>query len=35
VNQNKPPYESEGWTVVLMDRASRFIWELRVCEKIS
>jgi transposase-like protein len=28
VNRNKPPYESEGWTVVLMDRASRFIWEL-------
>ena len=28
VNQNKPPCESEGWTIVLMDRASRFIWEL-------
>jgi transposase-like protein len=33
VNQNKPPYESEGWTVVLMDRASRFIWELECGEK--
>lgn len=28
VYENKPPEESEGWTVVLMDRASRFIWEL-------
>lgn len=28
VNSNKPPIESEGWTIVLMDRASRFIWEL-------
>jgi len=28
VNENKPPMESEGWTIVLMDRASRFIWEL-------
>jgi len=29
VGQNKPAIASEGWTVVLMDRASRFIWELR------
>ena len=28
VYENKPPEESEGWTVGLMDRASRFIWEL-------
>ena len=28
VNRNKPPCESEGWTIVLMDRASRFLWEL-------
>ena len=28
VNSNKPPMESEGWTIVLMERASRFIWEL-------
>lgn len=28
VEQNKPPTESAGWTVVLMDRASRFLWEL-------
>jgi len=29
VGQNKPAAASEGWTVVLMDRASRFIWELQ------
>jgi len=29
VEQNKPAAASEGWTVVLMDRASRFIWELK------
>ncbi len=28
VGKNKPPSESEGWTIVLMDRASRFIWDL-------
>jgi hypothetical protein len=28
VAENKPAHLSEGWTVVLMDRASRFIWEL-------
>lgn len=28
VNQNKPPHESEGWTIVLMERGSRFLWEL-------
>lgn len=28
VRANKPPKESEGWTVVLMERASRFLWEL-------
>jgi len=33
VHENKPPDESEGWTVVLMDRASRFIWELPCGEK--
>ena len=33
VNQNKPPMESEGWTIVLMDRATRFIWELTCGEK--
>ena len=33
VNRNKPPCESEGWTIVLMDRASRFIWELCCGEK--
>jgi hypothetical protein len=33
VGKNKPPSESAGWTIVLMDRASRFIWELRVKKK--
>ncbi len=33
VNQNKPPSESEGWTIVLMDRASRFIWTLECGKK--
>jgi hypothetical protein len=25
VNSNQPPADSSGWTIVLMDRASRFI----------
>ena len=29
VGQNKAAHLSEGWTVVLMDRASRFIWDLQ------
>jgi hypothetical protein len=33
VYENKPADESEGWTVVLMDRASRFLWELSCGEK--
>lgn len=33
VGQNKPPSESEGWTIILMDRASRFIWEMSCDEK--
>jgi len=33
VAQNKPAHLSEGWTVVLMDRASRFIWELQCGER--
>lgn len=28
VDKNKPAAESEGWTIVLMERTSRFIWEL-------
>jgi len=31
--KNKPPSESIGVTIVLMDRASRFIWELSCGEK--
>ncbi|MCA1553721.1 MAG: hypothetical protein LC737_05020 [Chloroflexi bacterium] len=33
VKQNVAPAESSGWTVVLMDRASRFIWELSCGER--
>jgi transposase-like protein len=29
VKDNKPADQSEGWTIVLMERASRFIWELK------
>jgi transposase-like protein len=29
VKENKPPDQSAGWTIVLMERASRFIWELK------
>lgn len=28
VGKNVPPHESQGWTIALMDRASRFLWEL-------
>jgi len=28
VHHNRPPSESEGWTVVIMERASRFLWAL-------
>jgi transposase-like protein len=28
VNKNQPPTDSTGWTIILMERASRFIWEL-------
>ena len=27
VQKNVPPEQSAGWTILLMDRASRFIWE--------
>ena len=33
VYENKPPEASEGWPVVLMDRASQFLWELNCGEK--
>jgi len=33
VNKNVPPDQSAGWTIVLTDRASRFIWELRCGKK--
>lgn len=28
VGKTVPPSDSEGWTIALMDRASRFLWEL-------
>lgn len=33
VNKNVSPDESKGWTIVLMDRASRFIFELKCGKK--
>jgi hypothetical protein len=33
IGKNKPAHDSKGWTVMLMDRASRFILELSCGEK--
>lgn len=33
VEKNRPAHESPGWTIVLMERASRFIWALSCGEK--
>jgi len=33
VNQNLPPSLSQGWTIVLMERGSRFLWELHCGRK--
>jgi transposase-like protein len=33
VGSNKPVEECEGWTMVFMDRASRFIWEMKCGKK--
>lgn len=33
VNQNLPPSLCEGWTIVLMERGSRFLWELHCGRK--
>ena len=33
VNKNLPVEDCQGWTIVLMDRASRFIWDLRCGKK--
>lgn len=33
VEKNVPPDESRGWTIALIDRASRFLWELRCGKK--
>jgi transposase-like protein len=33
VQKHVPPEQSRGWTIVLMDRASRFMWELACGKK--
>jgi len=33
VDKNHPQDQSEGWTIVLMDRASRFIWDIQCGRK--
>ena len=33
VDKNLPPSVSEGWTIVLMERSSRFLWELHCGRK--
>ena len=33
MGSNVPPEESEGWTVVLIERASRFVWTLECGQK--
>ena len=33
VRSNVPPDESQGWTVVLIERASRFLWALECGQK--
>ena len=33
VNKNLPPDESQGWTIILMERASRFIWQMECNRK--
>ena len=33
IGRNKPVEECEGWTLILMERASRFMWELTCGEK--
>lgn len=33
VDKNKPPLDSQGWTIVLMERGSRFLWELHCGRK--
>ena len=33
VKKNVVPDESQGWTIVLMDRATRFIWDMHCGRK--
>ena len=33
VNKNEPVENSQGWTIILMERASRFIWVMKCSKK--
>ena len=33
VHKNRAPEESQGWTIALMDRASRFLWDMHCGRK--
>lgn len=33
IHKNVPPHESSDWTIALLDRASRFLWELECGER--
>jgi hypothetical protein len=33
VHKNRAPDESQGWTIVLMDRATRFLWDMHCGRK--
>jgi hypothetical protein len=33
VKKNVAPDESQGWTIVLMDRATRFLWDMQCGRK--
>jgi len=35
VKENKAPDQSDGWTIVLMERSSRFLWELKCGQRES
>jgi hypothetical protein len=33
VHKHRAPEESQGWTIALMDRATRFLWEMHCGRK--
>ena len=35
VKKNVDSSEGEGWTIMLMDRATRFIWEMSCSKKVK